>query len=326
MDNRFSLGLDVSKRTVDVCLLESNGRTQRTRIANSQAGFQQLMSWLHGIDAQQIHACLEPTGKYSRAIALFLLANAFLVSQVNSFAVLSHGRSKNFRSKNDTIDAYLLADYCLKEKPPAWVPVEQSRLELRSIEARIADIGEMLRQEQNRLEAGIDSTLVRQEIEEHIAYLTVRKKQLEKAAKEAAHADPVLAQDYAIVKSIVGLGERSTLTLLAYIRFNSFEQARDAGCFAGLTPRQYRSGTSVFKRDKISRMGNRSLRKLLFFPAMVAIQHNPQMRAFSERLRAAGKPPKVVICAVMRKLLVLATTLVLKQEFYDPAKGLPALS
>jgi transposase len=69
------------------------------------------------------------------------------------------------------------------------------------------------------------------------------------------------------------------------------------------------------------RSGSSELREALYFPAMVAIQHNPQMRAFADRLKEKGKPPKVIICSVMRKLLVLATTLIHKQQFYDPLKG-----
>jgi len=154
MKYQFALGLDVSKRTVDACLIDSSGKRQRLEISNSTAGFEKLAGWLHGIDPSQIHACLEPTGRYSRQISHFLLKHTYRVSQVNSFAVLSHGRSKGIRSKNDKIDAFLLADYCSKEQPPEWVPAKHAQLQLRDLEVRIAQIDENIGQEKNRLEAG----------------------------------------------------------------------------------------------------------------------------------------------------------------------------
>jgi transposase len=138
-------------------------------------------------------------------------------------------------------------------------------------------------------------------------------------------ADALLSANFKIIHSIIGLGKTSSLALLSAVRFDQFSKPRSVGCFAGLTPRKYESGTSISKHECISRRGSSQLRKRLYFPAMVAMQHNPQMRAFAERLRAKGKPSKVIICAVMRKLLVLVATLIRKQVFYDSTMGmLPA--
>ena len=322
MDAKYALGLDVAKQTLEVCLLDSSGKVCRTQVLNSHPGFEQLLGWLHGLSPTEVHVCLEPTGKYSREVASFLLQRGFVVSQVNSYAVLSHGRSKRFRSKYDRIDAFLLADYCLKERPLAWVPANKAQGELRDVEARVQNTVEMIQQEKNRLEAGVDNAVVRSDIESHIADLESRKNRLEKLAKQIAQGDQVLSQNLQVLQSIIGIGERSALRLLAYVEFSHFDDPRSVGCFAGLTPSRYESGTSIRRKETISRVGSRELRELLFFPAMVAMRHNPQMRIFAERLESRGKAPKVIICAVMRKLLVLAATLIRKQEFYDPAKGL----
>jgi transposase len=323
MEGKIALGLDVAKSTIEACLLrDGQKRGDRTTIDNSIAGGQKLLTWLHGTDLSEVHVCLEPTGKYSRVVAAFLHEAGLKVSQVNSYAVLSHGRSKNYRNKTDRIDAYLLADYCLKENPPTWSPPASSHVELSELQARIDEIEEMLGQEKNRFSAGGMSALVQSDIQEHIAQLIVRKEKLEKAAKDLIDTDALLSANFKIVHSIIGLGEKSALGLLSAVRFEQFQKPRSVGCFAGLTPRRFESGTSVYKRECISRKGSNQLRKRLYFPAMVAMQYNPQMRAFAERLRAKGKPPKVIICAVMRKLLVLTATLIRKQEFYDPQKGL----
>jgi len=323
MGNKVGLGLDVAKATIEVCALRSNvKRGDRTVIDNSIAGGQKLLTWLHETDLSDVHVCLEPTGKYSRVIAVFLHEAGLKISQVNSYAVLNHGRSKNYRSKTDRIDAYLLADYCLKEDPPIWQPPAPSQAELVELQARIDELGETLVQEGNRLAAGGISSLAQQDIKEHIAQLMVRKESLEKAARDLVQTDAMLAANFKIINSIIGLGEKSSLALLSAVRFERFSQPRSVGCFAGLTPRRYQSGTTVSMRECISRRGSSKLRERLYFPAMVAMQHNPQMRAFAERLRAKGKPPKVIICAVMRKLLVLSATLIRKQVFYDSTKGI----
>jgi transposase len=317
----YTLGLDVSKLTIDACLLGGDRNKSRTQIPNNHAGFQQLMAWLNGIDTAELRVCLEPTGRYSRPLSLFLHQAGFKVSQVNSYAVLHHGRSKGIRSKNDRIDAFLLADYCMKEEPPEWFPPDQAQAELRELQGRLDALDECITQEKNRLQSGITSQVVRQDIEEHLAQLLVRRMQLEHAAKALVQTDPTLSNDFAILKSVIGLGEKSVIRLLALVQFRKFKAGRQTACFAGLTPRQYESGTSVHKKEHISRRGSSELREALYFPAMVAIQHNPQLRAFADRLKERGKPPKVVICAVMRKLLVLATALINKQEFYDSQKG-----
>jgi transposase len=319
---KVALGLDVAKASIEVCLLRSGEkRGSKFTIDNSIAGGQKLLSWLHGTKFEDIHVCLEPTGKYSRVIAGFLHESGLKVSQVNSYAVLHHGRSKNFRSKTDRIDAYLLADYCLKENPEVWQPPARAQAELADLQARIDQIDENLRQEENRLEAGA-IPIVEQDIREHIAQLTVRKESLERAAKAVVTHDGFLRASFEIVKSIIGIGDKSALALLSAIRFDQFQNPRNVGCFAGLTPARVQSGTSILGAGCISRKGSTHLRKRLYFPAMVAMQCNPQMRAFAERLRSKGKPPKLIITAVMRKLLVLAATLVRKQQLYDPTENL----
>jgi transposase len=319
---KVALGLDVAKATIEVRLLRSGEkRGSMFSIDNSIAGGQKLLSWLQGTKFEDIHVCLEPTGKYSRVIAGFLHESGLKVSQVNSYAVLHHGRSKNFRSKTDRIDAYLLADYCLKENPAAWQPPAGSQTELADLQTRMDQIDENLRQEQNRLEAGA-SRIAEEDIREHIAQLIVRKESLTRAAKAVVMHDGLMRANFEIVKSIIGIGEKSALALLSAVRFDQFKNPRNVGCFAGLTPARHESGTSISGKGCISRQGSSQLRKRLYFPAMVAMQFNPQMRVFAERLRSKGKPPKLIIAAVMRKLLVLAAILIRKQEFYDPTKNL----
>lgn len=311
------LGLDVAKLNFEACLLLPDGKTLKSKFENTPVGFSKLLVWLAGLERTEIFACLEPTGVYSRRLANFVWQSGIRVSQVNSYAVQCYGRSKNFRSKTDRIDAYLLADYCRTQNPPTWDPPPPTQSELKEVQHRLSSLDDQIRQEENRL--GVcECSVVREDIEESLGRLYIRRKKLEAVANTLVKSDEVLAHNFRILNSIIGLGDKSALRLLALVQFEKFTDGRQVGCFAGLTPREFDSGTSIHKKPRISRIGSSELRASLYFPAMAAIQHNPQMRDFAERLKANGKPPKVVICAVMRKLLVLATTLIRKQQFYDP--------
>jgi len=317
MKEAVFLGLDVAKLNFEACLLLPDGKALKNKFQNTPVGFSKLLVWLGGLELTEIFACLEPTGVYSRRLANFILQSGMRVSQVNSYTVQCYGRSKNFRSKTDRIDAYLLADYCRTQNPPVWDPPAPTQSELKEVQRRLASLDEQIRQEENRLDV-CEFSVVRDDIEENLGRLYVRRKKLETVASSLVKSDEVMARNFKILNSIIGIGEKSALRLLALVQFEKFTSGRQVGCFAGLTPRAFDSGTSVHKKPRISRIGSSELRAGLYFPAMVAIQCNPQMRAFAERLKAKGKPPKVVICAVMRKLLVLATTLIRNQQFYDP--------
>jgi transposase len=314
---KIALGLDVSKRTIEVRKLqEGDKRGERFSIENSIAGGQKLLAWLHGIELTDVHVCLEPTGKYSRTIAAFLHDQGIKVSQVNSFTVLHYGRAKGLRNKTDKIDARLLAEYCLKQNPPIWEPPAPAQAELNEVQARLDDVKEMLAAEENRLKSGGFSEVVQKDIQGHIAELQIRKKNLEAAARDVLAVDAMLQSNFEIINSIIGIGEASAIALLATIRFEQFTKPRSVGCFAGLTPQRFQTGVTD-RPQHISRRGSDALRRRLYFPALVAMEHNPQLREFADRLRAKGKPPKVVIAAVMRKMLVLAATLIRKQQYYD---------
>ena len=316
-NERIALGLDVSKLTIDDCLLMADGKKQKMKFSNTKAGFFELLSFLHGLRIDSIHVCMEPTGRYHRALLNYLLGLGFKVSLVNTFTVQNHAKSKKIRNKSDGIDGFVLADYCLMHNPPYWVAPENNYLVLRDIQNRIVNIDEMIRQEENRLEGGLESELVRKDIEENLGRLLVSKKNFLQAAKDLIGSDPRMNQCFNILKSIIGIGESSAIMMLAMIRFDQFRNSRDVAAFAGLTPKFFESGTSVRSRPCISRFGNPNLRKALYFPAMSAMQHNPEIREFADRLRAKNKPAKVIICAVMRKLLVIAAALLRKQEYYD---------
>ena len=152
-----------------------------------------------------------------------------------------------------------------------------------------------------------DSTVVTASIREVIATLDEQIAQVERKIRQHFddHADLKRRRD--LLTSIPGIGETTAGSILSEIpHLDRFESAKAVAAFAGLSPRERQSGTSIHGRPRMCKTGNARIRKALYMPAMVALRFNPTLRLFGERLSAAGKHKRLINGAVMRKLLVLA--------------------
>ncbi len=119
--------------------------------------------------------------------------------------------------------------------------------------------------------------------------------------------------------SIPGVGELTAARMLAEIGdFRAFETSRQLTAYAGLNPRQYQSGSTIHRKSRISKTGNTNLRYALYMPALVAYRYNPLIKSFCKRLLENDKSKMVVICAAMRKLLVLAYGVIKSNKPFDP--------
>ncbi len=177
----------------------------------------------------------------------------------------------------------------------------------------------MRRQEANRLEAGINASSVKKSVTDHIAYLDNQIAHTQSLIKDHIDENPSLRQQRDLLSSIPGIGELTAAKLLAEIvRYSS---ARQVAAFAGLVPRHHQSGTSVRGKPRLCKVGAARLRKVLYFPAIVATQHNPIIKAMSERLRERGKCRMVIIGAAMRKLIHLAYGVLKSGKPFDPSYG-----
>ena len=144
-------------------------------------------------------------------------------------------------------------------------------------------------------------------IREVIATLDDQIAQVERQIRQHFDDHPDLKRKRDLLTSIPGIGETTAGSVLAEIpHLDRFESAKAVAAYAGLSPRQRRSGTSIHGRPRLCKTGNSRLRKALYMPAIVALRFNPVLRLFAERLGAAGKHKRLIIGAVMRKLLVLA--------------------
>lgn len=316
---RTILGIDVSKATLDVVLLRPNQNPQAARYTNTLAGFQKLDKWLRKRKAGWVHACLEATGLYGDDVALFLHDAGHTISVVNPVRIKKYAESQLQRNKTDRLDAAIIADFCLKQQPPAWTPPDPAWRELRALARHLLDLKDMRQQEVNRLEAGVTSQTVQQVLVEHIAFLDQHIAALEQQVHDHIDRHPSLKHQRDLLDSIPGIGTLTAALLLAEIAdFRRFDHAGQVVAFAGLNPRHRTSGSSVHGQTRLSKVGSPTVRRILYFPAISARRHNPLIAPWCDHLAARGKTKMQIIGAAMRKLLVLAYGVLKSGQPFDP--------
>jgi transposase len=300
------LGIDVSKRKISSAVL-FNGKYRTRTVSNDRKGFEILWSWLERFDSLPERVCLEATGPYGEAVATFLHDKGLVVSIVNPTRIKGFAQSEGVRTKTDKVDARLIASFCQskKETLQIWQPDPVEYRMLRDLTRRLDALKNMRIQEENRLD-GNPTEPVAADLKEHIRYLEKQIRQLEKKIKDHIDGHPDLRQQCDLLETIPGIAATTSANLISELRFAQFSTARQAAAYAGLTPSDRESGTSVKGRPRLSKIGSRRLRKMLYMPAMVAIRYNPTLSEFAERLERKGKSGKVIISAVMRKMIHIA--------------------
>lgn len=315
---RAILGLDIAKATYHVCLQQQEGKRRHKSFPNHADGHAALIAWIARYAGGPVHACLEATGTYGEAVATALADAGHRVSLVNPAAVRAFAQSQLRRTKTDGVDADVLGDFCAAHTPPAWTPWPPEVRVLQGLARRRDALQEMLTQERNRQAAGEPGPLVAASLARHIAMLEAELAALDQQLRDHIDRHPTLRAQRDLLVTIPGIGEATVARLLAECRaITAFDSARAYAAFSGLVPRTDQSGTWR-GRPRLSKLGSPRLRYALYFPALTAMRHNPPLRAFSARLRAAGKHPMVVVAAVMRKLLHIVYGVLKHRRAFDP--------
>ena len=318
-----TLGIDIGKSTMHVCLLTESGKTFRRRLDTNSKGNTSLVDWIAQKVGERVHACMEATGGWEEAVAQHLYAQKHTVSVVNPYRIKSYGQSEGSRSKTDRADAALIARFCRTQRPAAWKPPTRAERILTGLVRRRADLQQMLVSEQNRLAAPFASQEVCDSIRRHIALLNAQIAELTESIRAHINEHEELRRRRDLITSIPGIADTTAEVILGELGdLLRFKNARQLAAFCGVVPCEWSSGTSVHRRAAISKQGNARLRAALFYPAMTAIQHNPVIRTFAERLRNAGKTGKQIVVAAMRKLLHLIYGMVKNNAPFDPNWGL----
>ena len=298
--DKICVGIDIAKLTF-VAAIKIGDKDKVKSFSNDEEGFQKFTEWLQQVSAGQYRCCMESTGKYGHALALFLHNNNYIVSIVNPAKIKYFMRSQLSRNKTDSVDAKFIRYYCELLLPPAWEPLPVETQELQALVKRRDSLNNMLLKEQNRLE-NVDD-IIKESIDDLISHLANKIKTIEEMINKFINDRPELKVNSELLISITGIGEKTTNKILAFLGdVAKFDTAKKMAAFVGLNPQHAQSGTSL-NYSHLSKTGDAELRKMFFMPALVAIRHEPNIKAFYEKLISKGKAKKVAICAVMRKLV-----------------------
>jgi transposase len=268
---------------------------------------------------------LEATGTYWVALAVALHEAGFVVSVVHPVHVVNYAKSLTRRAKTDPRDAQLLVRFATERHPPAWTPPPLVYHELRQrLVARDALV-EMRQQARNHRHAfvqwPVQVAAVKEQLDAVIADLNHRIVTLEREISDVLQSG-AWAESAALLLTIHSVGPLTTAWLLvATLNFEACATSAVAVAYAGLAPLVRESGTSVRGRPCIGHGGNKRLRTALYQATLNAARFNPVIKTFYDRLRAAGKPPKVARCAAARKLLQIAWAVVVKRRPFDAEWG-----
>ena len=314
----LQLGIDVAKAKLDCALRLTSGKFRHKVVDNTPAGFKALDTWLAKEGAAALQVCMEATGIYWEAAAEHLAARPeTTVSVINPAQIKAFGASQMVRTKTDKVDAKLIAQFCAERTPEPWQAPTPAEKTLRALVLRLDALQAMRTQESNRLEVARES--VAEGIAQHLKWLDDEIARISKAIRDHIDNDPTLRDKHRLLDSIPGLGERTTAVLLAFLAEPArFENARQAVAFAGLDPRQHESGSSVRGKPRLSKVGHGFLRKALYMPAMVALHRTDWGKVFRDRLAAKGKPPMLIIGAMMRKLVQVSYGVLKSGQTFQP--------
>ncbi|MCU0495137.1 MAG: transposase [Chloroflexaceae bacterium] len=315
------LGIDLAKLTFDATLHTTTGAQYYQVFPNTADGFAQLAAWLVQHAVSRVHACMEATNVYWEALATFLHAQGHTVSVVNPARIKGYAQATMQRNKTDKLDSAVIAAFCATHQPSAWQPLTDAQRRLRALVRHRDDLLQTRLQQQNRLRDTSDS-LVRQSLQTVLDAVEGQLAAVDQQIREHLTTHPDLATNVALLTAVVGIGTVTAAKLLAeFAAMEHYGSAKAAAADTGVTPAHVESGTSVRRRPRMSKQGNANLRAALYWPAITAMTRCRDFKAFADRLAARGKPKKVIIGAVMRKLVHIIYGILKHQTPYDPKKA-----
>ena len=314
------VGIDVSKETLDANC--ARGRRKQSRIfANSPEGWKLVLSWLKAMGSKQTHVCMEATGRYSLGMALALHEAGHVVSVVNPAQIRDFARTKLGRNKTDKVDAALIREYAELFEPQPWVPPSPAMRRLCELQTVRAGIIRSRTEWKNCIGSGLDDSTATRLAAATIEHFTSQLEAIDRVIGETIDQDAELRGRRELLLSVIGVGETLAALLMTEMpEPGVLRRSSEMVAYAGLNPSHHRSGSSIDRPTRISKIGNATLRSSLYMPALSAMRFNPAVAALVARLKSAGRlKPKQIVVAAMRKLLVLCFGVLKTGKRFDPA-------
>jgi len=302
------IGIDVSKACLDVAW---RPETAFKSFENQEAGIQQLVDCLAAAPPSRI--VLEATGGLEMPVAAALAQAGLPVVIVNPRQVRDFAKATGQLAKSDTLDAHVLAWYAEAVKPEVRPLKDEQTQELAALMSRRRQLIGMLTAEKNRL--GSAPKRIRKDIKAHITWLEKRLKDVDKDLNNAIKQSPLWGKQDQIIQSAPGAGPVLSITLLSALPELGQLNRRQIAALVGLAPFNRDSGTMKGRRAIWG--GRAEIRAVLYMSTLAAIRSNPVIKAFYQRLRAAGKEHKVATVACMRKFLTILNVMIKNEAHWS---------
>jgi transposase len=295
-------GIDVSKDRLDVMVLPEE---RRSSVSNDTAGWAELVEQLHGSSIAAIG--IEASGGYERGVIRALLAAGMPVRQVNPFKLRQFAKASGVLAKNDPLDARMIASFvaimptCPARRP---APGAERLTEMLAIRRQLS-AEKVAAENASRL---LEDAMLRRLSRRRIARLAADIDLLDRHLVAIVGTDAALAHRYRLLTSMPGVGVVLACTLIALLPELGSMNRKQVAALVGVAPYAFESGT--LKGRRCIWGGRANVRQVLYMAAMSASNWNPAFKAFHDRLKAAGKLPKVAIVAVMRKMITTLNAMV----------------
>jgi transposase len=322
------IGVDVSKKTLDICLLDADGQVlNNSQIVNWKKSMSEHFDALQndfGLDLSSTLVCLEHTGIYSNILLEFLSS---VQASVCVEMALRIKRSQGIqRGKSDRVDALRIAEYAQvhHRKLRLWTPTRTEVKQLKALTVLrerlirvMKQLGVPLKENENFMEKGIQKELK----STCAATLKSAEKDLKKVnlkINQLIGKDEKMRMQVKLLTSVTGIGrEIATHMIIATNEFQVIREAKKFACYAGVAPFEHRSGTSIKGKPRVSKLANMDMKKMLYLGATSAIQYSPEMKLYYERKVTEGKKPMSVINAVGNKLISRAFVCINQNRPYE---------
>jgi transposase len=313
MNWKYFIGIDVSKLSLDICVLAGKERVKSATIENDpkalQAFWKEMSRDHRDFRSSEIVCCLEHTGIYNEHLLSFLSAKKVDICLENPTHIKLSGGL--LRGKNDQVDAWRIAMYAYREKESLrlWEaprPVIKSLKHLSVLRNRLINAKKMLSVPGDEIKS-----FDKQAAKLMVSLTKNTAKQIDKDLKavegkmqEIIQEDPSLKRLFDITTSVEGVGPITAIAIMITTNeFKNINQPQKYACYAGIAPFEHTSGTSVRGKTRVSHQANKSVKTLLHMAALTAIRYNVDMRNYYQRKVEDGKNKMLVINAVRNKLV-----------------------
>ena len=312
IDYRFNIGIDISKKKLDISFSDN----ETARYDNDLSGFKQLLKRLS--NRKTVRVVMEATGGYERPLVSFLQEKGIAVSIVNAKRVRDYAKALGKLAKTDEIDSHVIRLFAEAINPNVTEKLTESQQSLDSLTLRRNQLVKQRAMEKQHIET-VSNKETKRSINRSLKFLDKEVARIEEKIKKLVDSDITIKEKVKLLATLKGFGSVASVSLIAGIPELGMLSNKEISALAGVAPFCRDSGTMKGKRTIWG--GRAQVRSILYMATLSAVRHNPAIKVFYDRLVSKGKPKKTALVACMRKLIIIANSMIRNNMEWDPNYG-----